>query len=414
MLGGDLLSAIGSGMTLPFFAVYLHAVRGIALAVAGAALATVALAGFIGNPLGGWLSDRIGSRRAVVVGLVVSAAGAGLIALVHSPWHAFAAAAVVGLGAAITWPALDTLLATVVAPEQRSSVFAVRHATMNAGLGIGAVLAALIIRGASPSTFARLYLVDAVSFLVFVPIILSVHQTGRPAHGEAAGSDADLASVTSVLRDTTFVRVWLLTAGLVAVGYAQLAGIFPAFAARSGGIPVSTLGLVFAVNTCVVVVFQLFALRLMAGHRRCSGIQLTAVCWGMTWAIAFAAGRLGGSAGAVACFVAAGAVFAVGETFLAPSLAPIVNDLAPDALRGRYNGLYTLAWTTGFAVGPALGGVALEAAGSAMFVALVAACGVLAWGARRLDRHLPAIARLVVVEEDASAGSSMLATPTAT
>jgi MFS family permease len=396
VLSGDLLSAIGSGMTLPFFVVYLHSVRGIGLAMAGLALSTLALAGFVGNPAGGWLSDRIGARRAVVTGLVVSAVGAGSLALVRSPWQAFVAAAVVGLGAAITWPSLDTLLATVVAAEQRSSVFSVRHATMNAGLGLGALLAALIVHEASSTTFVSLYVIDGLSFLAFVPIALSVHPRADQPPDDAGPAVA--IGFASVLRDTVFLRVWLLTAALVAVGYAQLNGIFPAFAVRPDGVSPGVLGLVFAVNTVTVVALQLVVLRLMAGRRRCRGLQLTALFWAGTWAITFAAGYLGGGLGALVGFALAAAVFAIGETFVAPSLAPMVNALAPDDLRGRYNGLYTLAWTTGFAVGPAVATVALEKSGSNVFLGLVLVCGAIVWGAGRLDRRLVPAARLVTVD----------------
>src|SRR5579884_217698 len=142
VLGGDLLSAIGTGLTMPFFVVYLHRVRGIDVAVAGLALATLALASFAGNVIGGALADRAGARRALMLGLAASAAGSAWIAFVTSSAAAFGAAAVLGLGNSIAWPALDALLATAVDERQRSEVFAVRHATLNLGMGVGAVLAA--------------------------------------------------------------------------------------------------------------------------------------------------------------------------------------------------------------------------------------------------------------------------------
>jgi MFS family permease len=88
-------------------------------------------------------------------------------------------------------------------------------------------------------------------------------------------------------------------------------------------------------------------------------------------------------------------IFALGETFMSPSLGPIVNDLAPDDLRGRYNGLYTLGWTTGFALGPAIGAALLDLRGSGVFAALVLVCGAVVWGAGRLDPLLPSTARTV-------------------
>jgi MFS family permease len=98
----------------------------------------------------------------------------------------------------------------------------------------------------------------------------------------------------------------------------------------------------------------------------------------------------------VAVFASAALVFALGETLLSPSVAPIVNDLAPDRLRGRYNALYTLAWTSGFIVGPLIAGAALGAGqATPFFLGLIAVCCLGAFGAHRLRARLPAGVDLV-------------------
>src|SRR3954452_14669022 len=89
LLGGDALSALGTGLTLPFLLVYLNQVRGIDVELAGLTLSTVALAGLAGNPVGGSLSDRVGARNTLIFGLLVAAAGAASMALVREPWQAF-------------------------------------------------------------------------------------------------------------------------------------------------------------------------------------------------------------------------------------------------------------------------------------------------------------------------------------
>lgn len=400
VLSGDALSAVGSGLTLPFFLVYLSRIRGFEVGLAGLALATVALTGFAGNPLGGWLSDRIGSRRTLIGGLIVAAAGAFGVTLVQVPWHAFAAAAVVGLGTAVIWPAQDSLLATVVAPRQRSSVFAVRHATLNSGFGAGALISALIVDLASPTSFVVLYVVDGLTFLAFVPILLALRHIGNvdraagPANADAIGIEP--RNYLSVLRDRTFLRVWLLTALLITVGVAQLRAGFPAFTTGTGEISASGLSIAFAANTLVVVAAQLFVLRWMAGRRRTAGIALASACWGLTWVVTLLGGKLGGGMTAVVVFAMAMVIFAVGETLLSPSLAPLVNDLATDELRGRYNGLYTLAWTTGFAAGPVIAGAALGAGdGEALLVGLTIACALATLAAWRLGQHLTPVVNAV-------------------
>jgi MFS family permease len=127
-------------------------------------------------------------------------------------------------------------------------------------------------------------------------------------------------------------------------------------------------------------------------------MALACVCWATAWALTAVVGSWGGGTAAVLGFTVALMVFAVGETLLAPSQASLVNDLAPDDLRGRYNGLYTLAWTTGLVLGPALAGVSLDGGhGTGLFVGLAVACLVAGAAAVRLGGRLPREIDVVVL-----------------
>jgi MFS family permease len=388
VLAGDGVSALGSGLTLPFLLVYLHQARGLDLGPAGLAVATIAIAGLAGNPLGGVLSDCIGPRATLAAGLVTAATGSLALAAVSSPWQAFAASALLGVGVAVAWPALDALLAALVAPEQRASAFALRHATMNAGLGVGALLAALLVAGASPAALAHLYVLDAISFAAFAVVLLGHRRL--PSHRRAGRVPRAPRGHRVILGDRVFLRVWALTALLVAVGVAQYAAAFPAYATEVVGLDPSWLSLVLAANTITVVGAQLLALRLLAGRRRSSAIVLVAALWAAAWSVALAAGALAAGPAAPALLTVTMVLLAVGETALAPTVPALVNELAPDALRGRYNGALALAFTTGFIAGPLLAGAAIGSGfGAALPGALAAACGLSALAARRLRRHLP-------------------------
>jgi MFS family permease len=327
----------------------------------------------------------------VAAGLVVAAVGAFSVALVREPWHAFAAVALVGLGAALVWPAQDALLATVVDPEQRSSVFALHHALLNLGFGAGGVVAAGVVRESSAGTFELLYVLDGLSFLAFVPILLTLPTLRKTVEGVVSRG-----GFRQVLRDRVFLRVWALTALLVAVGYAQYHAAFPAYATGPGGLSLGQLGIVLAANTFVVAAMQLVMLRALRGRRRTRGLVLVAAAFAAGWLVTLAAGWLGGGVAALVGFSLAMVLLALGETAVPPTLPPLVNELASDELRGRYNGVATLAWTTGFVVGPAVAGLVLAAGQpEAFFLGLVACCGVLALGSLRLERRLPAGANLV-------------------
>jgi len=392
VLAGDTLSAVGSGLTLPFLFVYLSRVRGLTPAIAGLGVSTVAVVAFAGNPLSGWLADRVGPRPTLIAGLLVAAAGGVALAGVHGASMAIAATGLAGLGVSIVWPAQDALLAMLVGPAQRSEVFSVRHCTLNAGFAIGALIGASFVDVSRPWTFSAIYVADAASFLLFVPVLFTVRVPARPPRT----ASAQRPGYRVVLRDRAFRRLWIWTAVLITVGYGQYHSGFPGFAARPAGVPARALALVFVANTVTVVACQLVVLRAVGGWRRTRALGCTATCWAAAWALALLGGALGSGPLAVAAFAASMIVFGLGETTLSPSLAPLVNDLAPDELRGRYNGASTLAWTTGFTVGPAVAGLALASrAGEALFAGLVAACLLLAVGAVRLERHLPPAANRI-------------------
>ena len=71
--------------------------------------------------------------------------------------------------------------------------------------------------------------------------------------------------------------------------------------------------------------------------------------------------------GATALLCAVAIVFAIGECIHAFVLGPVVADLAPPHLLGRYISLYSLMVTGGFALGPAIGGALQPSAPDAVW-----------------------------------------------
>ncbi len=88
---------------------------------------------------------------------------------------------------------------------------------------------------------------------------------------------------------------------------------------------------------------------------------------------------------------ACASVFALGETLMQPTIPALVNDLAPDHLRGRYNALSAGAFSLAAIVAPAIAGWLIgHSLGSAYIAMLVVGCAAVAWVALRLEKRLPA------------------------
>ena len=56
-------------------------------------------------------------------------------------------------------------------------------------------------------------------------------------------------------------------------------------------------------------------------------------------------------------------VLSLGEIFFSPVASSIVSEMAPEAIRGRYMGAWTVMWNGGISVGPLLGGILIGSIG---------------------------------------------------
>jgi MFS family permease len=99
-----------------------------------------------------------------------------------------------------------------------------------------------------------------------------------------------------------------------------------------------------------------------------------AALWATSWLFLGATALTPGSALAASGVLAFTAVFALGETLLQPTVPAIVNDLAPDHLRGRYNAVNAGAFQAGAIAGPVVAGLLLDHALPTAFVALLVGC----------------------------------------
>jgi MFS family permease len=387
VLAASTLSAAGTGFVMPFTIIYLHEIRGISLATAGLAMATLPVAALVSSFGSGPLIDRFGPRRVLVGMLVVASLGSLSLIAVRHPWQAFVAAGLLGVGISSSWVGLQPTLASIVTPSQRADVFAVQFALLNAGFGLGGLAGGLIVDLNRPRTFEALYLFDAVSFLLFALIMALLRDVGGPV---AAAAPRAMGGYRAVARDHVFARVWTLNTLLVAIGQVQLDTAFPAYVVLFADQSPSVVGVAFAANTFTIVLFQFVVTRWVKGRRRTRGLMVQAAFWAAAWGLTIAAGELAFGNAAPVAFVGAAVLFAFGEMLMAPTVPAIVNDLAPDELRGRYNAANAVSWQAGRMVGAPVAGILLGAGLAVpLLFGFMAGCGVAALLAFELERRLP-------------------------
>ncbi len=383
---GLVVNAFGNGAAAPFMVIYLHDTRGFGLGVAGAVAATGAGCGLASGLVAGSLGDRYGARPTMLAGLALSTVAYALYPLVREPWHAFGAATLAGAGIG-TWLAMQSsLLASIVPPDRRHVAFAQQRVAANLGLGLGGFAGGAIVTASRPGTFTALFLGNAATFLVYAAVVLRLRVAPAAGHRPAG------AGYRAVVGDGVFLRLAALNFVFVAAAVALLNSLFPVFARNAAGVGERTIGALFLVNCLLIVVCQLPVARLHEGRRRMPGLALMSCCFAACWLGTIGAAQLG-RLGATAVLVAAVVVFAFGECLYDTIYGPLVADLAPRELTGRYMAVSGFAWQLGFIAGPGLGGLLLGSLGTP-FWALPAACCLLGGaGAIALETRLPPAAR---------------------
>lgn len=388
ILLGVTLSAIGNGLVLPFFVVYLHQARGLPVAVAGLALSWMGIASLLFAPLVGWIVDHFGPKPGLIFGLVVSAIGYSSLGFVTRIPEVFAVATICAIGQGMMWPAQTAFLAELTNEKQRERIFAMNFALLNLGIAIGSIIASLVVGSLRASAFTKLYIGDGFTFLVYLMVVLTIRDSGSRSRTERADRKADKSSGSwaDVLKDRAFRRVWIFSFVAIFFGYSQLEVGFTSYATLVVHAKPSVLAWAFAANTIAIASMQMWVLKRIKSTRRTTALAMAAGLWGASW---FAVG-MSGLTRMVIFLVLAQIIFAAGEMIWSPVIPAVVNDLAPAQLRGRYNAASGAAWQTGLILGPSMAGGLLGAGADRLWLLLtVTGCGVAAVLAISLRRVLP-------------------------
>jgi MFS family permease len=234
-----------------------------------------------------------------------------------------------------------------LALQQRA--FAVNFTVQNMALGIGAAVAGVVVRADHPGTFQVLFLANGLSCLLFaflMPALPSLRRT--KVVNEARVGYRDVLAHRGL-------RLLILASLLLAfTGPATFDSGLPAFASVADHISDHAIALSFTIDTAVIVALQMLVLRLVRRHRRSSGLVAVGLIWAVSWALLGFAEVVDGPGWRIVILFAFVSLFAVGETFVAPTMSPLINGLADDRIRGRANALSGFAFSVMFIVCPAM------------------------------------------------------------
>jgi predicted MFS family arabinose efflux permease len=348
----SLVNRAGS-MVLSFLVIYLTRERGFSPERAGFVLFLYGLGAIVTAPVAGRLADRWGVVPVMRTSLLLS----GITLLVYPLARTMPAIIAVTLALAMLTeafrPAAMAFLAETVEPARRKAAFALYRLAINLGMAVGPAIGGIL----ATISFRYLFLVDGATSLaagvVFVVSRLPGRRAARPAGVQTTTTRLRLS--TAAHADPRFL-FFLASVFPVTVVFFQHISSMPLFVVRNLGLSAATFGLLFSLNCLLIVVFEV-ALNAATAH------------WPHRRTLSIGAFLSGAGFGAMAfawnawSLAATVVLWTFGEMLFFPASAAYATDIAPDARRGEYSGLYTMAFSLAFAVGPWAGTVVLERLG---------------------------------------------------
>jgi MFS family permease len=384
---GIFIYVAAAALAFPFEAIYLHRYLGTSMSMIGVVFGLVPLAVMPMQFWGGALTDRFGRRAIIMISVLIGVVWFVGFAFVTQLWQV---AALVALESALGWPLFQTasnaMIADLLPPEKRQEGFGITRVAMNLGVVLGPALAGIAL--GLGTSFRQLFLAAAAGCVLMVVMMAIWIKESRPAATLSSVKHTDSAGRSGyriVLHDRVFI-LFCLVAILPVFCIGNFGSIYAVYITDFLGVADGQWGLLLALNAGIIAVVQYPLVRGLRLRNRMVLLAISSALLGV---------GIGGSAfaGPLWSLVILIVVLSIGETLLSPVASAEVSDLAPEAVRGRYMGVWTVVWNGGAALGPAFGGMAMDAIGGRqafivlLIVGLVGALGFLllapGWRRRR-------------------------------
>lgn len=365
-LAGYAVSVFGTGFVYPLTAIYLDSVVMATTNEISLYLFLVGACSFLAAPLSGVLSDRIGCQSMGIVGIMLQAFGSLIISISPAFHFAIIGGMVLGVGNGCFYGAQTPLLYAIFGKERLTKLFGMQYIVMNVAVAISGVAGGVVASQFGAAGFRMCYLFNSFSFLVYgATLLLCLHRVADSQKAELVdglGGTSCLdgnEGILQVVRSPFFMRV-LLPLALIqflfaGFGFSQMDSVMPLVFVNYGAFDVSVAGLFLSINCVAVVAFQAKATSYIEEKGRQRALTIVAVIWLLATLFSVVAVTIfpGSLMGVVLIGVYA-IVFGVGETFVSPSIQPLIVENAPKSYLGSFSAAINTMYSLGAMVGPAM------------------------------------------------------------
>ncbi len=367
LIAGTFVYATGVEMCYPFQTLYLNQRLGLSMTSIGVIIGVTLFAGLPFQIVGGAVADRFGRRPVLILAICAGMALYIGLGVAHQLWLVIALFA---FEAAFGWAqyltASNAMVTDLTPLSRRAEAFSISRVALNAGITVGPLVAAPLIT--LDPTFRTSFLGAGLVCGVFLVMVLTLFKETRPPSAGRGSIGSAFRGYGQVLRDRRMLA-FCVVALLPLYGFGQIWVTMPILLGDLHGVSAGMWGILLVVYGASTAILQYPVIRVLGRFDHMLLLALASLCIGIgTGAAAFVPWPF-----TFACVI----VISFGIVLFIPISSTVVSHLAPTALRGRYMGSWTMVYIGGYALGPLLGGWAIDALGGRGAFAMVAAAGLL-------------------------------------
>ena len=360
------IDLLGFGIIIPLLPFYAETFGATAFTV-GLLATSFSLMQFIFAPIWGRLSDRVGRRPIILLGLLGSCLSYLAFGMASTLTALFAARIFAGIAGA-NIPTAQAVVADLTTPENRARGMGMVGAAFGLGFIFGPAIGGFLSRYgySTPAFFA-----SGLSLVNFVAAWFLLPESLKPEH-RAIERVGRIDALRSALA-RPHLPLLLVIGFLVVAAFSAFESTFALFAERSYGFGASSIGYVFAFVGIVLVIVQGFLVGKVVkriGEHHIVPASLAIVAIGLLMIPATQS---------VAALLVANGVMAVGMGFNNPSLMSLVSRYSAAEDQGGVMGLTQSLNSLARIVGPLWGGFAFDHLGIGMpYITSAAVMGIAA------------------------------------
>jgi len=347
---GGFIQSVGNSLMWPLNSLFMHTVLGRTLTEAGTLLAFQSAVSLLGQFLSGFLSDRFGSKKIMIIGLVGAVLSVGAIGI-FPVWSVYVPAFIFfGLAQAFIFVPLYALIHAVW-PEGGRRGFNLLYVSNNAGVAVGTAIGGMIAQ----VSFRLIFSLNAIAFLIYLLlVIIGVSERNAPIH-----LLPPMQQTERLTKDKAFKVLLSLGGGIFFVwgAYIQLVTILPVVMNQLGFSLVS-YSVLWTLNGIFVVTLQPVINWVIHSWAQSFKRQFYLASVLLTIGFVILLGKF-----PYMSYIAAMLILTLGEMLILPAVPAAAAELAPQGKEGAYQGIIGGATSGGRMVGPLLGGIMYDFGG---------------------------------------------------